>query len=384
MPSHCLRRLLNCVIAPRPAGATEIDNVASVAVRSGLVGRTLTESRQVGRLAAPSTCHAVTGAVSLAHRRPSHPAAGWRLLVGIMVVVGWGILLSGCSEPRRAVTPTTTFSLENAQVYATRAQSRITLPEFYRALREADYVLLGELHGDPTHHELQRRLLGEIVRHGRKPTAVFEMFNRRDAGLIATAIRQSRDPDSIAAAVGWDTSGWPDWRLYRPIVATALTAGLPIAAGNLSRSELRALAFGGGWEQLDQRWLQRYGLLQPLPASLESTLREKLLAAHGGGLPPQVLSGMLKAQRLRDASMAETMLAQNSGDGAVLITGREHARLDYGVPCYLRFREPDASIASVAFVDAADFDAATNASGTPTHDYLWLLPGSQGLRVAHE
>ncbi len=243
----------------------------------------------------------------------------------------------------------------SGRVYSTRAQTGIAVPELYRRLREADYVLLGEIHGEPEHHAAQRLLLEEILRHGRKPVVVLEMLDRKDAGLISTAIRQSpRDPDPIADAVDWKTSGWPDWRLYRPIVETALKADLSIAAGNVSHTELVQVVVGNGWEALGQRTLRSYGLLEPLAPSLEQKLRKTLNAAHGGDLPSPLVDGMLKAQRLRDASLADTMLAHNQGGGAVLITGREHARHDYGVPHYLRYREPDATIASVAFIAADD------------------------------
>ncbi len=289
------------------------------------------------------------------------------------------LLYDSDSLPRGPIDSTVPLDPRSARIYSTRGHAGITVSELYRRLRETEYVLLGEIHGDPDQHALQHLLLQEILRYGRKPAVVLEMLDRKDAGSISTAIRQSpHDPDPIADAVEWETSGWPDWRLYRPILETALDADLQIAAGNVSRAELLQVVFGNGWEALGQRTLRSYGLLEPLPSTQEQALRKLLLHAHGGDLSPQVVDRMLKAQRLRDASLAETMLAHNQGAGAVLIAGREHARQDYGVSHYLRYREPDATIASVAFIGADDrHPSAIAQAGSLAFDYLWLLPGSR-------
>lgn len=272
-------------------------------------------------------------------------------------------------------------------IYSVSERGYISADAMYDALHTADYALFGEVHDDPVHHRLQRELLDSMIRKGRRPTVVFEMFNRKDEGLIATATRsEPRDADRVADAVDWQASGWPDWQMYRPIVQTALSAGLPIAAGNYARPRLRQLAFGEGWTALGKRTLQQYGLLQPLPAAHEQQLQSTLRMAHGGHrMSQRMVAGMLKAQRLRDASMADAMIARNQGDGAVLIAGREHARLDYGVPYYLRYREPGSKIVSIAFVDGSQIaDVEQGVIDAAAHDFLWVLPETSGFRTAHE
>lgn len=57
----------------------------------------------------------------------------------------------------------------------------------------------------------------------------------------------------------------------------------------------------------------------------------------------------------------------------------EHVvRHDYGVPLYLRYREPDATIASVAFIAADDQHPSTIVqTDSLAFDYFWLLPESR-------
>ena len=308
-------------------------------------------------------------------------------MVGLTAIFVIATSLSGCSSTSGSgIGAEPDIDLEDARVYSTRARSIIDVEELYQALRKADYILLGEVHEDPQHHELQRLLLREIVRDGRKPAVVFEMFNRREAKVIASSVQRSpRDPDAIAAAVHWSKSGRPAWRLYRPIVDTALAAGLPIEAGNISRTTLSDILIVNGWHGIDRHILNAYGMPNLLPEDAEQRLRNSLLVAYGKA-PRQVVTNMLREQRLRHASLADAMLSGNPVDGAVLIAGREHARLDYGVPRYLRFREPETEIASVTFVDRAEFDPDTVVADgtTPAHDYIWLLPSSMAGRVTYQ
>ena len=305
-------------------------------------------------------------------------------MAGLFTIFALAASLSGCgstSGTRLGTEPN--IGLDDTQVYSTQTRSIIGVEALYRALRKADYILLGEVHEDPQHHELQRLLLHEIVRDGRRPAVVFEMFDRREAKVIASSVQRSpRDPDAIAAAVRWSKSGRPAWRLYRPIVDTALAAGLPIEAGNISRTTLSDIVIVNGWHGIDRHILNAYGMPNLLPEDAERRLRNSLLITYGKA-PRQVVTNMLREQRLRQASLADAMLTGNPGDGAVLIAGREFVRLDYGVPRYLRFREPETEIASVAFVDTAEFDPdAMSADGTtPRHDYIWLLPSSTAGRV---
>ena len=79
------------------------------------------------------------------------------------------------------------------------------------------------------------------------------------------------------------------------------------------------------------------------------------------------------AQRLRDATLAQSMLS-NTDQGAVLIAGRQHTRLDYGVPYYLKLKQPNKKIISVAFstkdkLELLELNDKTQDS-TPILDYV--------------
>lgn len=232
--------------------------------------------------------------------------------------------------------------------------------------------------------------MNALVGKGNKPAVVFEMFDREDSGAISSAYRKHPDdPNRIAKAVLWEESGWPDWSMYRPIVKTAMVAKLPIVAGNLSRKKaIKIVMKGQSMSQLmENKTAKQMGLLAPLKKFDEKVLRDKLARLHGGRIPLPMIPNMLTAQRVRDATLAESMIAHNRGEGAVLIAGKEHVRSDYGVPFYLRYREPDALTISVAFSSSPKSnDKNSFTQKYRAYDFVWefLEDGSAEKKIAHQ
>jgi uncharacterized iron-regulated protein len=73
--------------------------------------------------------------------------------------------------------------------------------------------------------------------------------------------------------------------------------------------------------------------------------------------------------------MADSLLAAER-DGAVLIAGTGHVRTDRGVPAYLRLRRPDATVASLAFLEVDRRRAAPAHYADLPYDYVWFTPGT--------
>ena len=85
-----------------------------------------------------------------------------------------------------------------------------------------------------------------------------------------------------------------------------------------------------------------------LGAKLLGQASPNLLRRTPGGRGPSLAA----AQRARDATLAESLLAKN-GDGAVLIAGDGHVRRDLGVPIYLSAAGAD-RICAVGILEVED------------------------------
>jgi uncharacterized iron-regulated protein len=261
------------------------------------------------------------------------------------------------------------------RIWDARAGRFASEAELRAAVTHGRYVLLGETHDNPDHHALQARLLGAILAEGRRPALGFEMLDpEQQAAVDAVLEGPAPSPAALAAAVGWDRSGWPAFAFYAPIFQLGLDAKLPVVAANLSRPAAREIIHGGA-EAIPpevRALLERAG---PLSPEDERALREEMAALHCGQLPEHLLGPMVLSQRARDAQLARALAGRATPDGAVLVTGAEHAREDRGAGAFLALTgaTPD-EVVSVAFREVDPAERKPPAGPLPW-DFVVFTPG---------
>jgi uncharacterized iron-regulated protein len=202
------------------------------------------------------------------------------------------------------------------------------------AFRDAEIIVLGEIHDNPEHHVTQARIVAAL-----QPDAlVFEMIEAEQALAITPDVRN--DADELEALLDWEESGWPDFAMYFPIFAAAPDAaifGAEVPTDEVRRSveDGAAAVFGDAAGQ--------FGLDQPLDPEQLALRLQLQQDAHCGAMPDSLLPGMVEAQRLRDAALAEATVAafeharlNDDAPQVVVITGNGHAREDWGAPALLR------------------------------------------------
>lgn len=201
----------------------------------------------------------------------------------------------------------------------------------------ADVVILGEIHDNPAHHDVQR----DIVAALQPKAVVWEMFTSSEARRITSAL--IHEPDKLATVLDWADSGWPSFLMYHPIFAAAPTA--KVFGGEVPRQSALAaieggpaVAFGGD--------ATRYGLEEDLPEAEMAEREAHQLEAHCDAIPEHMLGSMVRIQRLRDAILAYQVVKamEQTGGPVVVITGNGHARRDWGIPVYLERVQPDLDI----------------------------------------
>ena len=209
----------------------------------------------------------------------------------------------------------------------------VTREALVDALRRAYFRLLGEIHDNPVHHTLQAELLEAIAASGLKPLVAFEQMDREhDAALQQRLMQEKTQPEDVADAVRFDRTGWT-WTYYRTLVEIALRRGLPLRAANLSRKAAAQIA-REGLSAIAPTRIAELRLEGAWSTEHEQAMREIIRHGHCGALPESAVPSMVAAQRVRDATLAESLLTSVK-DGAVLIAGNGHVRRDLGVPLYL-------------------------------------------------
>ncbi len=201
---------------------------------------------------------------------------------------------------------------------------------------QASVVILGETHDNPVHHAVQADWVEAI-----QPKAVvFEMLTAEQAAADTPGLRT--DQVGLEAALGWADSGWPEFAMYYPVFAASDAAFYGAA---VPRETVRA-AFGGNVMALFGPGADVYGLDRALPEAQLSARLDLQFDAHCEAMPRDALGGMVDIQRLRDATLAQTVVQalEEVGSPVVVITGNGHARRDWGVPSYLSRVVPEVPV----------------------------------------
>ena len=261
--------------------------------------------------------------------------------------------------------------------------SPATWQELVAQAASAKYVLLGEIHDNPDHHQIQATILQELIDAGRRPTLVWEMVPQRLANA-ANSYDLKTDPklQDYARRLEWEERGWYTWDIYRPIALVAARAGLTMTAGNLDRTVTRALS-KNGIDVLTPEQQADFALRHSLPVEIQKQLYVDLQQSHCNLMPERALPAMANVQRARDGAMANAMLQSGKGDGedgAVLIAGNGHVRKDRGVPFVLDYTLSGTSMSvSVGLVELSpelasfeDYQLAVN--GTQLYDFVIFTP----------
>ena len=212
-------------------------------------------------------------------------------------------------------------------------------------LEEADVVVLGEVHDNPAHHQVQADILTALA----PKAVVWEMITQEQAdGLASISLS---DAARVADHLDWATSGWPDFDYYAPVFAAAMGAqqfgGLVPRSSSKSVMEQGAAIFFGSDAAV-------YGLDKPLPKAEQQVREADQLTNHCNALPVEMLPMMVEFQRLRNAVLADAVVQalQATGGPIAVITGNGHARNDRGVPVYLANARPDVLVLSLGQSEA--------------------------------
>jgi uncharacterized iron-regulated protein len=244
-----------------------------------------------------------------------------------------------------------------------RSGAAITEEQLLQELRASHFVLLGEVHDNPLHHQRRARLLTRLA-----PAAVVAEQLERGRSLSVT--------DDLLADLeraGFQAKGW-GWPLHRPLFEALASARIPVQGANLPQELARRIAREG----LPAVPADLAAVVQgaALDAVSQARLDADLMEGHCGHLPAARLPGMRLAQRARDAAFFLALRDVPPGNGpAVLVAGNGHVRADYGVPQLIHRLAPDSRTASVGFVEEDASGPLEEAAYRGLHTHLWITSG---------
>ena len=198
-------------------------------------------------------------------------------------------------------------------------QRFVSESELFDRLPADGWLLIGEQHDNPYHHQLQQRWIEQVSNRGQLGAVALEMATADQQPLLDSALGQGQN--ATADSLGWNP-GW-SWELYGDLVRSALDHAPRVIAADLPREQQRN-AYRQGAPDGDTG--------EPHAGYM----RQLLFDSHCRQIPRNSLEGMRQVQLARDQAMSR-QLAQTPLDGrsGIMLTGSIHARHDLGIPLWL-------------------------------------------------
>lgn len=237
------------------------------------------------------------------------------------------------------------------------------VPALLSPLMPAPILVMGEQHDADAHQPLQAATVQALAQAGQLAALVMEMADR---GRSTADLPRDATPATVREQLAWNDAGWP-WSRYGPVVMTAVRNGVVVHGGNLPRQDMRAAM---GDATLDRT----------LPDTTRQALEALIHTAHCELLPASQWAGMARIQMARDRSMAQTVQSLiRDGQTVLLVTGRQHARKDMGVPWHLAALWSGAQAPTVRVIDllaasAEPLPSVEGPPGTGAPDAVWVTP----------
>lgn len=261
------------------------------------------------------------------------------------------------------------------RIWDVAGQRFIDEGELLRRAAPAEVLLLGETHDNREHHRLQGWLLQRRLAAGARPALLMEQFDTDQQGAIDEARRLGNDLAPLMR--GWN------WSLYQPLVDLANAARLPLLAANLPRSATRPVV-REGYSSLPAGEVQRLAVDLAWDDARQKYMSALIEESHCGQIMPPMRDGLVRAQRLRDATLADVALGKLD-TGVVFILGRGHARRDVAVPRYLEARRPGTRVLSIGFVEVSARRTlptqyeTEQVGGLAPYDLIWFTARAERL-----
>jgi uncharacterized iron-regulated protein len=244
-------------------------------------------------------------------------------------------------------------------------QSLVQVTQLLDELIHSDVAVLGEVHDNPSHHQLRAELLRQMPAASK--TVVAEHLNWRQRfkpqAKLLTGLQ----------AVGFDAQGWA-WPLHQPLFEAVNAMNMPLMGGNLPSASIKEVfkTRGASLPKPVNTLLAK----APFDAMQRQAMEEEINQGHCGAMPASMFEGMAAVQRGRDAAMAEVALAHLP---SIVLAGNGHAWKHLGVPFVVYKAAPQLRNLSVLFMEWDDTRPSTEKQAFLTElveqaDYVWLTP----------
>jgi len=209
---------------------------------------------------------------------------------------------------------------------------KVEIREIVEAAKGYRFVLLGESHDNPHHHQMQADIIRALAADGRDVSVGMEMFTRDNQKAMAPWSRGMWTEAEFIEKAQWKTQWGFDFALYKPIFDAVKELRLPLAALNLPRDWVRRVGREGAetLTSTEKKWAP--------DINLDNKDHRRIFTAMIGGHPLEGKRGdnMLAAMIAWDEGMAQSALdfmstRTSSKAVMVIVVGSGHMMYGQGI-----------------------------------------------------
>ena len=228
---------------------------------------------------------------------------------------------------------------------------------------KADVVLFGELHNSAVIHWIQLRLTKDLYQKDGNLAMGGEFFERDNQLIINEYLADLYDEKKLSS----ETKAWPNFETdYLPILEFAKQNEIPFYATNVPRRYASVVA-KMGVDTLSSVDKEAKGLFANLPFdfSLEIPGYGDMMEMMGGHADPSSSENFVRAQAIKDATMAETIADNLPSNGIFLhFNGDFHSASYGGIYWYLKNENAKLNIATIKVFSSDEMEFKNEWKGT--------------------
>ncbi len=266
-----------------------------------------------------------------------------------------------------------------------RTGGLITPAELPERLAGVDLLLVGESHTDIDSHRVQRRIVDELDRAGRKVMIGLEMFPYTHQEHLDRWVAGLYSEDGFLELADWYTVWGYHWNYYRDLFLLARERGLPMFGVNTPREVIKAVREKGFKDLTEDEAAH-------IPSEIDTESEEhlRLFKAYFDEDDPihsmmdeDAWKSMLRAQCAWDATMGynavrafEARAGEGAGEEAIMVVLAGSGHVAYGLGIERQTaRWFDGEVALLIPVPVTGDEGERVDSVQASYaDYLWGMP----------
>ena len=299
----------------------------------------------------------------------------------ILLIFVFGVFFSGCVKktllpPWVSKIPVTKTSVGPEEIFRLPDGNPIPFIHLLEDINKTRVIFVGESHDQIAHHQIQVKLIQDLVKKGKDVVVAMEMFESSQQPILDRWSQGLLTEEEFLKEIQWDTTWGMDYELYKGILDEAKGHRLKVIALNVQRDLVRKVALSGieGLSPEDKKKLPKMDLTdQSHRAYIKSIYK-----GHQGG-SAKGFKKFYEAQSLWDEGMAETLsefLRSPEGEQKTILVfvGSGHLIYGFGIPkrFYRRTSIPYQTIILKAWKEKIDEDFTFTEATSPLANFLWI------------